>query len=186
MKSLKSAARRGALVTVAAGSALALAACSAGQITQTSSQVAAVDGAEAETADNTIAVRDVTVHITPEGETGLKFAAVNQDTLEKTHTLKSITVGGEAVTLSQPVVLEPACTVVADIPSEMAKLTEPDNMCITHVTTSLTNTGLAAGGNKDVVFTFDTGTIELTSTISEPVPASGHNVRESSTDTGAH
>lgn len=47
MKSLNLAARRGALVTVAAASALALASCSAGQVTQTSSQVAAVDGNQA-------------------------------------------------------------------------------------------------------------------------------------------
>ena len=43
---LKSVVRRGALATVAAASAVALAACGAGQISQTANQVAAVDGAQ--------------------------------------------------------------------------------------------------------------------------------------------
>ena len=42
---LKTTFARGALALVAAGSALALSACGAGQISQTSSQVAAVNGA---------------------------------------------------------------------------------------------------------------------------------------------
>lgn len=94
MKSLNSVARRGAIMTVAAASALALASCSAGQITQTSSQVAAVDGNQAAAESGAVVVRDVTVHLTEEGEAGVKFTAINQDTENVSHNLESVTVDG--------------------------------------------------------------------------------------------
>ena len=93
MKSLNSAARRGAIMTVAALSALALASCSAGQVTQTSTQAAAVDGANADTENGEIAVRDVTIHVTEDGEAGLKFTAINQDTSHTTLIITSSTPG---------------------------------------------------------------------------------------------
>lgn len=99
MKSLNLAARRGALVTVAAASALALASCSAGQITQTSSQVAAVDGNQAGSANDPVLVRDVTVHLTTDGEAGVKFTAINQDTSHTSHTLESVTVDAKRLSL---------------------------------------------------------------------------------------
>ena len=57
MKSLK----RAAVAAVAGCATLALVGCSAGQITQTSNQVAAVDGASGSTEDGALAVRDVMV-----------------------------------------------------------------------------------------------------------------------------
>ena len=78
MQSLKSAARRGAIISVTAVSALALASCSAGQVAQTAEKVAAVDGASASTEDNKVAVRDVTILVEPNGTAALKFTAVNQ------------------------------------------------------------------------------------------------------------
>lgn len=76
---LKSVVRRGALATVAAASAVALAACGAGQISQTANQVAAVDGARnfSEAGeDRGIAVRDVQIVVDPDsGEAALKFSA---------------------------------------------------------------------------------------------------------------
>lgn len=77
MQPLKTAARRGAIISVTALSALALASCSAGHITQTSQKVAAVDGSSAATEDGAVAVRDVTIQVEPDsGETSLKFVAV--------------------------------------------------------------------------------------------------------------
>ena len=79
MQSLKSAARRGAIMSVTALSALALASCSAGHVAQTAEKVAAVDGAAASTEDGKVTVRDVTIQVEPDsGETSLKFIAVNQ------------------------------------------------------------------------------------------------------------
>lgn len=173
MKSLKATARRGALITVAAASALALASCSAGQITQTSHQVAAVDGASGSTDDGKLVVRDVTVHVTEDGETGLKFTAANLDESNKTHSLKSVKIDGEEVAIDGDTSLKANCSIVADIPSEMDKLTEPKNMCIHHVTTSIDNPGFAFSGNKEVTFSFDGGDVTVLATISAPVHDAG-------------
>ncbi|WP_031270605.1 MULTISPECIES: hypothetical protein [Corynebacterium] len=182
VKSMKSVARRGALISAAAVSTVTLAACSAGQITQTSSQVAAVDGTQADTENGTIALRDVTVHLTDKGEAGVKFTAVNQDNSNARHTLKSITVGGEKAVITGETTINSDCSLVGDVPSELTKLTKPKNICIEHVSTTIANTGLAVGGNKEVVFTFDSGTITTTATISTPVVESGTQDRE----VGAH
>lgn len=186
VKSMKSVARRGALISVAAVSTIALAACSAGQITQTSSQVAAVDGTQADTENGTIAVRDVTVHFTDKGEAGVKFTAINQDNSNARHTLKSITVGGEKAVITGDTTINSDCSLVGDVPSEVAKLTKPKNICIEYVSTSIANTGLAAGGNKEVVFSFDSGTITTTATISTPVVESGTQDREVGGHAAAH
>ena len=99
--SLKSVTRKGATISATAIAALVLASCSAGQITQTSSQVAAVDGGEAETEDGNIAVRDVAIQVQPEsGEASLKFTAVNQAYSDEEFTLDSVTVDGQDVPLS--------------------------------------------------------------------------------------
>lgn len=173
VKSLNSAARRGAIMTVAAVSALALASCSAGQNTQTSSQVAAVDGNQTESANAEIAVRDVTVHVTEEGEAGLKFTAINQDTSHTVHSLESVTVDGIAVEFDGAEPIERNCSLVADLEAELDRLTVPDSGCVQHVATSLDNPGFAYGGVVPVEFIFDTGAITVDATVSAPVPVSG-------------
>src|SRR5690625_527304 len=96
--SLKSVTRKGATISATAIAALALASCSAGQITQTSSQVAAVDGSDAESADGNIAVRDVAIQVEPDtNEASLKFTALNQAYTDEQITLESISVDGQDV-----------------------------------------------------------------------------------------
>lgn len=105
----KSVLRRSALVTVSAASAVALAACGAGQISQTANQHPAVDGAmnggedaAGKGAENTnsalgfVNIRDAHILVDPEaGTAGLKFSASNQQrAAESVYTLKSITVEG--------------------------------------------------------------------------------------------
>lgn len=105
----KSVLRRSALITVSAASAVALAACGAGQISQTANQHAAVDGAmnggedaAGKGAENTnsalgfVNIRDAHILVDPEtGTAGLKFSASNQQrATESVYTLKSITVEG--------------------------------------------------------------------------------------------
>ena len=97
MQSLKSAARRGAIISVTAVSALALASCSAGHVTQTADKVAAVDGASASTEDNKVAVRDVTILVEPDGSAALKFTAVNQGYDTDVISLESVKVDGQRV-----------------------------------------------------------------------------------------
>ncbi|MHC9634351.1 hypothetical protein ACQXY1_09540 [Corynebacterium diphtheriae] len=178
VKSLKSAARRGAMISVAAASALALASCSAGQITQTSDQVAAVDGSEIDNANGTIALRDVTISLTEQGQAGVKFTAINQDNSNKEHVLKSITVDGTKATIDGDTKLASDCSIVGGIKAEMSRLTEPKSGCITHVITSVENKGLAVGGSKNVVFSFDSGDITLDATIAAPVLESGQHDRQ--------
>ncbi len=178
MKSLKSAARRGAMISVAAASALALASCSAGQITQTSDQVAAVDGSEIDNANGTIVLRDVTISLTEQGQAGVKFTAINQDNSNKEHVLKSITVDGTKATIDGDTKLASDCSIVGGIKAEISQLTEPKAGCITHVITSVENKGLAVGGSKNVVFSFDSGDIALDATIAAPVLESGQHDRQ--------
>ncbi|MCK7643377.1 hypothetical protein JIM95_009995 [Corynebacterium sp. CCM 8835] len=157
-----------ALVSVAA--ALTLGACSSGQISQTASQVAAVDGARADTPDGKMGVRDVTVEVDGTSTASLRFTLVNQDTDMSVHSLKSATVDGEKVSLRGDTELNRDCSIVAGSRAHLDTLPEVgDGICITQVVTAVRDKGFPPGGNADVVFTFDDGqTIDVTATISAP------------------
>lgn len=175
MKSLKSA----ALVTGAAFCALALASCGAGQLSQTDTQVAAVDGASANTQDNLISVRDVTVHVQKDGKAGLKFTASNLDKGDRTHTLKSVSVDGKSVSLDGELSMAPECSLVADLEQELKNIPTTDKACLQKVATSVDNPGFPPGGNAEVKFVFDSGQeVAVTATISEPLPEAGTMERE--------
>ena len=176
MKSLKSAARRGGIISAAALSALALASCSAGQVTQTASQVAPVNGAEGNTEDGTVAVRDVTIIVDEQGEAALKFTAINQDTSMTEHTLESIDVNGNDVTVdAEPLARD--CVLVGDSAARLEATPQADGIgCIQYTETSLTNDNFAVGGNVPVTFTFDSGEIEMTAAVAAPqLPAGSHD-----------
>ncbi|MBI9001067.1 hypothetical protein M0E87_11675 [Corynebacterium sp. CCM 9185] len=160
-----------ALAAVAA--ALTLSACSSGQISQTADQVAAVDGARADTADGKLAVRDVTVEVNGSPTASLRFTLVNQDTDMTVHGLKSVTVDGEKVSLKGNADLKRDCSIVAGSREHLDALPEAgDGICITRVVTSVRDKGFPPGGNADVVFTFDNGqTIDLAATIAAPTLA---------------
>ena len=55
----------------------------------------------------------------------------------------------------------------------MAKLTEPEGACVTHVTTTADNPGFPLGGTKDVVFDFDSGQVTARAAVAAPVLESG-------------
>lgn len=179
MKPLKSAARRGGVISAAALSALLLASCSAGQVTQTSDQVAAVDGAAAHSEDEAVALRDVTVIVADSGEAALKFTAINQDTGTTAHRLQSVSVNGKPVRVDQTPDINPGCSLVADSAAGIADLNKDvDAGCIDYTATSLENDNFAPGGNAEVQFTFDNGTIPVTATISAPNLDSGTVTRD--------
>lgn len=163
-------ARRGALFAVAGAAVVALSACSAGQISQTSDQVAAVDGAGAATEDKTVLVRDVTVIVNDDQSAALKFTAINDNASMQTHNLKSVKVDGKDVTLSEKPSFERGCSVVADSKENLELLKKNDDLCITYVDTKLENPGFAVGGQKPVTFTFDNGEVEVNAAI-----ATNHN-----------
>ena len=106
MTSLKSFVRRGGTISAAALASLTLAACSAGHITQTSSQVATVDGQSANSENGELSVRDVTITV-EDNAAALKFTATNQDPSMKAHTLESISVDGNQVSLGPLDPIEP-------------------------------------------------------------------------------
>jgi hypothetical protein len=178
VKSLKSAARRGGIISAAALSALALAACSAGQVTQTASQVAPVNGAEGNSEDGTVAVRDVTIVLDEKGEAALKFTAINQDTSMTEHTLESVDVNGQSVSIdAEP--LSRDCVLVADSADRLKATPQADGIgCIQYTETSLDNDNFAVGGNVPVTFTFDSGEIEVWAAIAAPQLPAGSHVRQ--------
>lgn len=175
MKSLK----RVAAAAVAGCATLALVGCSAGQITQTSNQVAAVDGASASTEDGSVAVQDVTVVLAEDGQAALKFTATNQDTAMKDHTLKSVDVDGQNVTISGNSSIAYNCALVADSKDGLERMPQDKNdNCIEYTTTTLANDDFAYGGNVPVTFNFDTGSLDVVATVSAPTLASGQVDRE--------
>lgn len=187
MKSLKSAARSGAFITGTALCGLVLASCGAGQISQTANQVAAVDGASGGSEDNTIVVRDVTVHVDANGTAGVKFAAINQDPSDATHTLKSVTVDGTAAKLDGSTEIASECSLLGDLPEELDRLPMSKDACISHVPTTIENSGFAYSGTKDVTFTFDSDTtVTVKATVSEPLPEAGTNVRDDAPNPHSH
>lgn len=175
MKSLK----RVAAAAVAGCATLALVGCSAGQITQTSNQVAAVDGASASTEDGSVAVQDVTVVLAEDGQAALKFTATNQDTAMKDHTLKSVDVDGQNVTISGNSSIAYNCALVADSKDGLERMPQDKNdNCIEYTATMLANDDFAYGGNVPVTFNFDTGSLDVVATVSAPTLASGQVDRE--------
>lgn len=175
MKSLK----RVAAAAVAGCATLALVGCSAGQITQTSNQVAAVDGASASTEDGSVAVQDVTVVLAEDGQAALKFTATNQDTAMKDHTLKSVDVDGQNVTISGNSSIAYNCALVADSKDGLERMPQDKNgNCIEYTATTLANDDFAYGGNVPVTFNFDTGSLDVVATVSAPTLASGQVDRE--------
>ncbi|MEZ2122914.1 MULTISPECIES: hypothetical protein [unclassified Corynebacterium] len=160
----------GAALLVAVAASLTLSACSSGQISQTASQVAAVDGARADTTDGKLAVRGVTVEVSGTPTAALRFTLVNQDTDMTVHTLKGASVNGEKVTLKGDTELSRDCSLVAGSREYLSRLPEAgDGICISHLVTELDDQGFPPGGNADVVFTFDNGQrIDVSATVSAP------------------
>lgn len=157
-----------AVLSAAAASALVLVGCSAGQITQTSSQVAAVDGATAFTEDGALSVQDVTIVLDENGKAALKFVATNQDTAMTEHRLVSADVNGKQVKMDRANAIAYNCAVVGDSKDGLERMPQLNNGCTQYVTTTVDNDDFAYGGNVDVKFTFDTGDVDVTATVSAP------------------
>ncbi|MDO5032236.1 hypothetical protein [Corynebacterium sp.] len=186
MQSLKSAARRGAIMSVTALSALALASCSAGHVTQTSDKVAAVDGSFASTEDGKVAVRDVTIQVEPDsGKTSLKFAAVNSGYETSAVTLDSVTVDGQEVVLTGATPIARDQSLVADSAENLEAMPmDKKNKNVTYVTTSLENQDFGYSGARPVKFEFSNGTIEFNAPVSATPLKSGQFNRDATSTEG--
>ena len=180
MQPLKTAARRGAIISVTALSALALASCSAGHITQTSQKVAAVDGSSAATEDGAVAVRDVTIQVEPDsGETSLKFVAVNQGYDVSDVTLESVSVDGQDVELGSTKPMARDQSIIADSAKNLEELKkDKKNKNVQYVETSLENEDFGYAGSRPVTFTFNNGTIEVDAAVAASLLKSGEYNRD--------
>ena len=178
MQSLKSAARRGAIISVTAVSALALASCSAGQITQTADKVAAVDGASASTDDNKVAVRDVTILVEPNGTAALKFTAVNQGYDTDVISLESVEVDGQRVEMDKAQPLHRDQSIIADSQKNLDATTQQDSENVQYIATSLKNDDFGYAGDRPVTFEFSNGSIDVDATIAATQMQSGEFDRD--------
>ena len=178
MQSLKSAARRGAIISVTAVSALALASCSAGQITQTADKVAAVDGASASTDDNKVAVRDVTILVEPNGTAALKFTAVNQGYDTDVISLESVEVDGQRVEMDKAQPLHRDQSIIADSQKNLDATTQQDSENVQYIATSLKNDDFGYAGDRPVTFEFSNGSVDVDATIAATQMQSGEFDRD--------
>lgn len=175
--SLKSFVRRGGTISAAALASLTLAACSAGHITQTSSQVATVDGQSADSENGELSVRDVTI-ILEDDAAALKFTATNQDPSMKEHTLQSISVDGNEVSVDTLEPIGSGCTVFGDSALALKDTPQADDACIQYVETTLDNDDYAPGGHRPVEFVFDSTTITVDAAIAAANLKSGEHDRD--------
>ena len=178
VQSLKSAARRGAIISVTAVSALALASCSAGQITQTADKVAAVDGASASTEDNKVAVRDVTILVEPNGTAALKFTAVNQGYDTDVISLESVEVDGQRVEMDKAQPLHRDQSIIADSQKNLDATTQQDSENVQYIATSLKNDDFGYAGDRPVTFEFSNGSVDVDATIAATQMQSGEFDRD--------
>ena len=178
MQSLKSAARRGAIISVTAVSALALASCSAGQVAQTAEKVAAVDGASASTEDNKVAVRDVTILVEPNGAAALKFTAVNQGYDTDVISLESVKVDGQRVEMDKAQPLHRDQSIIADSQKNLDATTQQDSENVQYIATTLKNDDFGYAGDRPVTFEFSNGSIDVDATIAATQMQSGEFDRD--------
>lgn len=177
MTSLKSVVRRGGTMSAAALAALTLAACSAGHITQTSSQVATVDGQSANSENGELSVRDVTITV-DDNAAALKFTATNQDPSMKAHTLESISVDGTQVSVGSLEPIESGCSVFGDSAMALKEVPQAEKACIQYIETTLENDDFAPGGSREVSFVFDSGTITVDAAVAAAPLVTGEHDRE--------
>lgn len=159
----KSVLRRSALVTVSAASAVALAACGAGQISQTANQHPAVDGSmnagktaagetsgDANVALGFVNIRDAHILVDPEGGTAaLKFSASNQQrATDSAYTLNSVSVEGLGEVRLRQVAKTPSFDKAAEndksLPRECQIVVGPASVIDPLAKTAKENTGCIA------------------------------------------
>ncbi|WP_305093760.1 hypothetical protein [Prescottella sp. R16] len=151
-------------VALAAGATLVLSACGAGQISQTATQAAAVNGNQA--TDGDIALRNVHVlypnseefSIEPGGTAQLAFTAVNlsefaTDRLKsiKTDYAASVVIDDEAGTLE----IKPQQALGAGNPDVSVPEQAPEHLSLIDVTLEDIREGVRPGLTFPVIFTFE-------------------------------
>lgn len=172
VKSQKSTAVRGALAIVAAGAALGMTACSAGQITQTAEQVPAVNGLHKY--DGNVSVGDVSVVLDADGSPSLKFTAANAEDEGKDVKLISATVDGEKVDFNETI--KPGCNVVVASETALADLKKgaENQKCLSYVSGEVSGLkDVYVGGQKPVEIKFDKTEFSMDAPVVAYTPEAG-------------
>ncbi|WP_284758528.1 hypothetical protein [Corynebacterium sp. UMB9976] len=172
VKSQKSTVVRGALAIVAAGAALGMTACSAGQITQTAEQAPAVNGLHAK--EGNVDVADVSVVLGADGKPSLKFTASNAENDGKDLKLVSASVDGQAVSLNETI--KPGCNLVVDREDALKDLEKgaKDQKCLSYAAGDVSGVkDLYVGGQKPVEIKFDDAEFSLNAPVVAYTPEAG-------------
>ena len=139
MTSLNTGLRRTALVVLAAGTALGMTACSAGQISQTANQVAAVDGGRGEAGDLTL--NDLQVVISEDGGQArvggvISYAGYG---LGDEVSVDTIEIDGQPAQLGALKPLERGCSIEFDATEDAEAGPEIEGLCLEHATATVPN-----------------------------------------------
>lgn len=149
--------RRTALVVLAVGAALGASACSAGQVSQTANQVAAVDGGRGEVGD--LAVNDLQV-VVPEngGQARVGFvASFSGYGLGEPVSLDGVQIDGTPVQLGETQPLERGCSIVVDA-RENAEPVPAEGVCVEQTTATLPSADdLSIGTSVPATVSFSNG-----------------------------
>lgn len=170
--------RRTALVVLAVGAALGASACSAGQVSQTANQVAAVDGGNGSAGD--LYVNDLVVAVPDEGETRVGFtASFSGYGLGEEVALDRVEINGTEVQLGEAQPLERGCSLVF-LPGENATPEpSPEGVCVEQTTATLPGADdLKIGTSVPATVSFSNGAqIETQAAVIAPVLEAGEYTR---------
>lgn len=176
--------RRTALVVLAVGAALGASACSAGQISQTANQVAAVDGGRGSAGDLT--VNDLQVLLPEDGAGEVRVGFVVSYTgygFEDPIGIDSVEIDGTPVQLGATEPMERGCSIVFDATESAAQMPNDADICLEHADATLPDQGdLKIGTSVPATLSFSDGTrIETDAAIMATPVEVGEYVRPAET-----
>lgn len=172
--------RRSALVVLAVGAAaLGASACSAGQATQTSNQVAAVDGGQGAAGD--LHVNDLVVSVPESGQGEARLGFVASYTgygIGEPISIERVEIDGVQARLDASQPIGRGCSLVFSVRDAVDPNPAGDGVCINQATASLPAGGLDLGTSVPATVSFSNGDrIEMDAAIITEIPAGGEYTR---------
>lgn len=177
--------RRGALAALAVGAAIGMSACSAGQISQTASQVAAVDGGQGSAGD--IYVNDLLVALpeSGEGEAKVGFVASYTDSGKSDSvSIDQLEIDGTEVQLGESKPIGRGCSLVFSAAEDSAQAPLPKDVCIENSTATMPVGDLSLGTSVPATVSFSNGDkIETNAGVIAEITVAGEYDRPSASAT---
>ncbi|MDV8002343.1 hypothetical protein [Rhodococcus sp. IEGM 1408] len=175
--------RRTALAVLAVGAALGASACSAGQVSQTAYQVAAVDGGHGTAGD--LEVNDLVVVLPETGDADAKVGFVASYTgsgFGDPVSLDRVQIDGVEVQVGESQPLERGCSLVVSSAEGAVPAPAQEGVCVEQTTATLPAGELAVGTSVPATLTFSNGdTVQAFAGVITEVPDSGEYTRPSET-----